>query len=235
MSHYKRILLKLSGEALMGDRHFGVDPSMVQRIAREIAEVKSRGVEIGIVIGGGNFFRGVSEVGRTMERINADSIGMLATIMNCLVLQDAFEKNGLDTRLLTSIEIKEVGEFFTKRSALHHLKKGRIVLFGGGTGHPYFSTDTGAALRALEIHADAILKGTKVDGVYSSDPLKEPNAVKFDRISYQEVLEKQLKVMDLTAVAMCMENNMRLHVFSILKEGNLLRIIEGERIGTIIT
>ncbi|HQL56369.1 MAG: UMP kinase [Myxococcota bacterium] len=232
---FKRVLLKLSGEALMGSRQFGIDPDTVLGIAQAIAEVSAMGVEIGLVIGGGNFFRGVSEAGKQFDRGTADSVGMLATVMNALIFQDALEKLDLKTRVMTAIPMHNMAEPFIRRRALRHLDKGRIVMFAAGTGHPYFSTDTGAALRALEIKADAILKGTKVDGVYTADPVSDPTAKRYDCISYQEVLEHGLRVMDQTAIALCSENKIPVMVFSIRDPRNLVKLIQGEKVATLVS
>jgi len=230
---YKRILLKLSGEALMGDsKRLGIDPQTVDQISQEIAEVAQLGVEIGIIIGGGNIFRGLSASARGMDRVTADYMGMLATVINALALQDYLERHGLETRVMTAIKMEELAEPFIRRRAITHLQRGKIVIFGAGTGNPYFTTDTAAALRAIEIEADAILKGTKVDGVYDQDPLLHPEAVKFDQLKYMEVVQRQLKVMDTTAVTLCMENNLPILVFNLKKKGNLKRVVLGEQIGT---
>jgi len=235
VTRYHRILLKLSGEALMASKSFGVHADTVENIAEEIAGLHEMGVELGIVTGGGNFFRGISEVGQRFDRSAADTVGMLATVMNCLVLQNGLERLGLDTRVLSALEMPKVAEPFIRRRAVRHLERGRIVLFAAGTGHPYFSTDTGAALRALEINAEAIIKATKVDGIYSSDPEKDPKAIKYDRVSYREVMEKNLQVMDQTAVALCRENGLPLHVLSIREPGRIAALLRGEAIGTIVS
>lgn len=232
---YRRVLLKLSGEALSGGRESGVDTATLDRLAGEVVQAVRAGVQVALVIGGGNYFRGLSSVGRTFERATADTVGMLATTMNALIFQDALERGGIEARVMSAIEMPRVAELFVRREAIRHLEKGRVVLCSGGTGHPYFSTDSGAALRALEIHADAILKGTKVEGVYSADPVKVPDATLFERIRYQEVLEGGLAVMDATAVALCMDNRMPLHVFSIRTPGNIMRVLRGERIGTVVS
>ncbi|MBM4396270.1 MAG: UMP kinase [Deltaproteobacteria bacterium] len=231
---YRRVLLKLSGEALMGPLRFGIHPETIDAFAAEIAEVRALGAEVAIVIGGGNFFRGVSTVGRQFERAAADTVGMLATVMNGLIFQDALERCGIESRLMTALQMPQVAEPFIRRRALKHLAKGRVVLFETGTGHPYFSTDTAAALRALEVHADALLKGTKVDGVFSADPVTNPDAVRYDRLGYQDVIEKGLRFMDATAVALCMENRIPLHVFNVRTRGNLVRLLRGEPIGTVV-
>ncbi|MBL6974275.1 MAG: UMP kinase [Deltaproteobacteria bacterium] len=232
---YRRILLKLSGEALMGSNAFGVHADTVEHLSKEVASVHALGVEIGIVLGGGNFFRGISEVGKRFDRSIADQVGMLATVMNCLVFQDGLEREGLDTRVLTALEMPKVAEPFIRRRAVRHLGRGRIVLFAAGTGHPYFSTDTGAALRALEINAEAIIKGTKVDGIYDSDPETNPDAVRYDRVTYQEVMEKNLRVMDQTAVALCRENGIPLHVLSIRQPDRIVDLLHGKSVGTLVT
>lgn len=219
----------------MGPESHGVHPDTVMRLAGEIAEARALGVEISLVVGGGNFFRGVSGTGRMFERSTADTVGMLATVMNGLILQDALERVGLQTRVLSATQMPQVCELFIRRRAIRHLEKGRLVLFVAGTGHPYFSTDTGAALRALEIGAEAILKGTKVDGVYTSDPVTNADAKRFERVTYQEVMEKGLRVLDQTAVALCRENRLPLHVFNIRVPGNIPAILKGEPIGTLVT
>ena len=218
---YKRILLKLSGESLMGQQGLGIDPDIVKNVALELKEVKELGLEIGIVIGGGNIFRGISASTRGMDRVSADYMGMLATIINAIALQDMLERNGVVTRTLTAIRMEQLAEPYIRRRALRHLEKGRIVIFAGGTGNPYFTTDTAAALRAIEIEADAVLKGTKVDGVYDSDPVLNPNAKKFDELTYLEVVQRRLKVMDSTAITLCMENKLPIYVFNITKQNTL--------------
>jgi len=232
---YKRILLKLSGEALAADKGFGVDNDKVAEIAAEIAEVKALGVEIGIVIGGGNFFRGVAEQAKNMDRVAADHMGMLATMINSLAMQDALEKKGLNVRVMSAIEMNQVAEPFIRRRAMHHLEKGLVVIFGCGTGNPYFSTDTAASLRAMEIRADVIMKATKVDGVYDSDPVKNPEAKRFESISYTEVLRQGLKVMDATAISLCRENNLPILVFNMNTSGNILRVCKGDKLGTVVS
>ncbi|GAB4543453.1 MAG: UMP kinase [Thermodesulfovibrionia bacterium] len=231
---FKRILLKLSGEALMGERGFGIDPKVVQFIANEIKGVRRRGVEIAIVIGGGNIFRGLEASAEGMERTAADYMGMLATVLNALALQNALELVGIPTRVLSAIEMRQLAEPYIRRRAVRHLEKGRVVIFAAGTGNPYFTTDTAAALRAVEIEADVILKATKVDGVYSSDPLKDPSARKFSEITYMDVLKKGLKVMDSTAISLCMENKLPIIVFSLKEKGNIRKILEGRSIGTCV-
>jgi uridylate kinase len=229
---FGRILLKLSGEALMGSQGFGVDPATAARIAAEVDETRALGVEIGIVVGGGNFIRGITASESGMDRVVADQMGMLATVINGLALQDALEKRGCHTRVITAIEIREIAEPFIRRRAIRHLEKGRVVVFAGGTGSPYFSTDTAAALRAIEIKADVILKATKVDGVYDADPQKVSDAKMFSRINYLDVLSRRLKVMDTTAISMCMDNSLPIIVFNLNIRGNLKRIILGEPIGS---
>ncbi len=231
---YKRILLKLSGEALMGDRSYGIDPGRLEVYASEIKTVVGKGVEVAIVIGGGNIFRGVAGASNGMDRVQGDHMGMLATIINGLALQSALENIGLDTRLQSAIKINEVAEPFIRRRAMRHLEKGRVVIFGGGTGNPYFTTDSAAVLRAIEIEADVILKGTRVDGIYSSDPEKDKSAIKFDTISFKDVLSRGLKVMDTTAFTLSQENELPIVVFDMNKQGNLLKIVSGEPIGTVV-
>lgn len=229
---YKRILLKLSGEALMGSQGLGIDPHVVDSISSEIAEVHALGIQIGIVIGGGNIFRGLSASARGMDRVSGDYMGMLATVINSLALQDYLERKGVYTRVQTAIKMEEVAEPFIRRRAIRHFEKGRVVIFAAGTGNPYFTTDTAAVLRAIEIQADAVLKGTKVDGVYDSDPKKNSNAVKFEQITYMDIVKKGLKVMDYTAVTLCMDNNLPLVVFDLTQKDNFKRIILGEKLGT---
>ena len=232
---YKRILLKLSGEALMGDKEFGVDTNVINTIAQEIKEVHNLGVEVAVVIGGGNIFRGVSASAKGMDRATADYVGMLATVINSLMLQDALEKNGVFTRVISAIEMKELAEPYIRRRAVRHLEKSRVIIFAAGTGSPYFTTDTAASLRAMEIHADVILKGTKVDGVYDSDPMKNPDAKRYNGLKFLDVLKDGLKVMDATAISLCMDNNLPIIVFSIKVPGNLVRIVSGEPIGTLVS
>jgi uridylate kinase len=232
---YKRALLKLSGEALMGEQQFGVDPAVATRIATDIGEIQSLGVETAIVIGGGNIFRGLAASARGMDRATADYMGMLATVINALALQDALEQLGVVTRVVTAIEMRAVAEPFIRRRAIRHLEKGRVVIFAAGTGSPYFTTDTAAALRAMEIRADVILKGTKVDGIYTADPMLDSNATKYTQISYLQVLEKQLKVMDATAISLCMDNKLPIVVFNLRKAGNIRRVVLGDPIGTTVT
>jgi uridylate kinase len=231
---YKRVLLKLSGESLLGVKGFGIDNTVLDFFAEEVKKVHDEGLQLGIVIGGGNIYRGLSATDQGIDRVTGDQMGMLATVINSLALQNSIEKKGIYTRLMTSIKMEEIAEPYIRRRALRHLEKGRVVIFGAGTGHPYFSTDTAASLRAVEIQADAIFKGTRVDGVYDSDPEKNPSAFKFDKITYLDILRKNLKVMDLTAVSLCQENNLPMVVFNMDKPGNLLRVVNGETIGTIV-
>ena len=232
---YKRILLKLSGEALMGDQTYGIDPAVATQIAKDIKEIQGMGVETAIVIGGGNIFRGVAASARGMDRATADYMGMLATVINALALQDALEQQDVVTRVVTAIEMRAVAEPFIRRRAIRHLAKGRVVVFGAGTGNPYFSTDTAAALRAMEIKAEVIMKGTKVDGIYDADPMVKADAVRYDTISYQQVLERGLKVMDSTAISLCMDNQLPIVVFNLRTPGNIKRAITGEPIGSLVT
>jgi uridylate kinase len=232
---YGRVLLKLSGEALMGDKAFGVDPPVATRIAQDVADIQSLGVETAIVIGGGNIFRGLAASARGMDRATADYMGMLATVINALALQDALEQIGVLTRVVTAIEMRAVAEPFIRRRAIRHLEKKRVVIFAAGTGNPYFTTDTAAALRAMEIKAEVILKGTKVDGVYTADPVLDPLATKYPTISYLQVLERQLKVMDATAVSLCMDNKLPIVVFNLREPGNIKRVVMGEAIGTTVS
>jgi len=232
---FKRVLLKLSGEALAAGQGFGVDETRIHEIASELADVHSLGVQIAIVVGGGNFFRGVAEQARDMDRVAADHMGMLATVINAIALQDALEKRGVFTRVMTAIEMNQVAEPFIRRRAIRHLEKGRIVIFAAGTGSPYFSTDTAASLRAMEIKADAILKATKVDGVYDADPVVVKDAKLFDRISYMDVLKLGLKVMDSTAISLCKDNNLPIVVFNLNRTGNIRRVVTGEKIGSLVT
>jgi uridylate kinase len=231
---YKRILLKLSGEALLGDKTFGIDRAVAEYFAREIKAVNTLGVEIAAVVGGGNIFRGVSDSALGMDRVSADQMGMLATVINALALQDALERRGVFTRVLSAIEMRQVAEPFIRRRAIRHMEKGRVVIFAGGTGNPYFSTDTAAALRAMEVKADIILKATKVDGIYDDDPLKNPKAKRFESLSYFDVLQKGLKVMDTTAISLCMDNRVPIIVYNLRQPGNLRRIVLGEKVGTIV-
>ena len=229
---YQRILLKISGEVLTGEGNYGIDPAVIQQIAQEIKEVKALGVEIAIVIGGGNIFRGVAASSEGMDRASADYMGMLATVMNGLALQEALEKIGVQTRVQTAIEMREIAEPYIRRRAMRHLEKGRVVIFAAGTGNPYFTTDTTASLRAMEIGAKVILKATKVDGVYDSDPLIHKRAKKFDELSYLDVLKKQLKVMDATAISLCMDHRIPIIVFNLRKKGNIKRVVLGDKVGT---
>jgi uridylate kinase len=230
---FRRILLKISGEALMGEQSFGIDVDIARAVAEEVRQVHDLGIQVAVVVGGGNIFRGLSKSAGDMDRSSADYIGMLATVMNAVVLQDALEKTGIQTRVLSAIHIPQLAEPFIRRRAIRHLEKGRIVIFAAGTGNPFFSTDSAAALRALEIKAEVILKATKVDGVYSADPMKDPTATRFDCITYQEVLEKQLKVMDASAISLCMDNNLPIVVFNMRKSGNIARVVQSDSgIGT---
>jgi uridylate kinase len=229
---YKRVLLKLSGEALMGKRSFGIDQEIVFLIASEVKEVVEMGVQLGVVVGGGNIFRGLEANASGMERTSADYMGMLATVINSLALQSALEKMNVITRVQTAIEMRQIAEPYIQRRAMRHLEKGRVVIFAGGTGNPYFTTDTAASLRAMEIKADVIIKATKVDGIYDKDPVNNKDAKKFDRISYTDVLSKDLKVMDATAISLCRDNHLRVVVFNLQKEGNIKRVICGQTIGT---
>ncbi|WP_298929434.1 UMP kinase [uncultured Allomuricauda sp.] len=231
---YKRILLKLSGEALMGEQQYGIDPQRLSEYAEDIKAVIAKGIEVAIVIGGGNIFRGLSGAGQGMDRVQGDHMGMLATVINGLALQSALELQGVETRLQSAIKINEVAEPFIRRRAIRHLEKGRVVIFGGGTGNPYFTTDSAAVLRAIEIKADVILKGTRVDGIYTSDPEKDKNATKFDSISFTDVLSKGLKVMDTTAFTLSQENELPIVVFDMNTRGNLMKIVSGENIGTVV-
>ncbi len=232
---YKRVLLKLSGESLMGTKGFGIDPKVLEFFSNEIKIALEHGAELGIVIGGGNIFRGVSGEGMGIGRVTGDQMGMLATMINSLALQNAIEHAGVYSRLMSAIHMQEIAEPYIRRRAIRHLEKRRVVIFGAGTGHPYFSTDTAASLRAVEIQADAILKGTRVDGVFDADPEKDPNAKKFDNISYIDVIQKNLRVMDMTAVSLCSENNLPMIVFNMNKPGNLLSVLKGENVGTSIS
>lgn len=229
---YKRILLKLSGESLMGKKGHGIDPEVLDFFSREIKKIKDLAVEVGIVIGGGNIYRGLNASDQGIDRVTGDQMGMLATLINSLALQNALENHGMYTRLMSAIKMEEIAEPYIRRRAIRHLEKGRIVIFGAGTGHPYFSTDTAASLRAVEIEADAILKGTRVDGVYNADPEKDPEAIQFESISYIDVLKKNLRVMDLTAISLCQENSLPIIVFNMDKDDNLLKLVLGENVGT---
>ena len=234
MPRYGRILLKLSGEVLAGDGSFGVDPERVKALATEVAEVAQSGVQIGLVVGGGNFFRGVAAAAQKMDRVTADHMGMLATVINALALQDALEKAGTPTRVMTAIQMHSVAEPYIRRRAIRHLEKGRIVIFAAGTSNPYFSTDTAATLRGLEIHAEVVAKATRVDGVYDKDPLKHADALRFAEIGYSDVLSRNLRVMDASAVSMCRDNHMPIVVFNLNVRGNIMRMAMGEPIGTLI-
>jgi uridylate kinase len=232
---YGRVLLKVSGELLLGGQSFGVDPEVTGQIAREVADVRSLGVQVALVIGGGNIFRGLAASARGMDRATADYMGMLATIINALAIQDALEQLDVNTRVVTAIEMRAIAEPFIRRRAVRHLEKNRVVVFAAGTGNPYFTTDTAAALRAMEIRADVILKGTKVDGVYTSDPIKDPSAKRIDSISYLQVLEQGLKVMDATAISLCMDNALPIVVFNLQQPGTLRRVILGEPVGSLVS
>lgn len=231
---YKRILLKLSGESLMGDSSFGIDPAMVNRYAREIKSVVDLGVEVAIVIGGGNIYRGMNESETGIERAHGDYMGMLATVINGMAIQAMLEKQGMYTRLLSAIKMEQVAEPYIRRRAIRHLEKHRVVIFGAGTGNPYFTTDTAGSLRAIEIEADVILKGTRVNGIYTADPEKDPTAVKYDNITFKECIDKNLKIMDMTAFTLCMENKLPIIVFDMNEEGNLKRLVCGEKVGTLV-
>jgi len=232
---FKRILLKLSGEALAGDKGFGVETSRIHQIAAEIGEVHQLGTEIAIVVGGGNFFRGVAEQARDMDRVSADHMGMLATVINSLALQDALEKQGVYTRVMSALEMNQVAEPFIRRRALRHLEKGRVVIFGGGTGNPYFSTDTAASLRAMEIKADVIMKATKVNGIYDADPKLVASATMIESITYLDVLKRGLRVMDATSISLCQENNLPIVIFNLNVPGNIKRVVMGERVGSLVS
>lgn len=231
---YKRVLLKLSGEALMGDQEFGISSDVINSYAKQIKEIVDLGVEVSIVIGGGNIFRGISGATQGVDRVTGDHMGMLATVINSLALQNAIEKLGVPTRVQTAIEMPKIAEPFIKRKAQRHLEKGRVVIFGAGTGNPYFTTDTAAALRAIEMNTEAVLKATKVDGIYDKDPVKYADAVKYNVVTYTEVLNKDLKVMDATAISLCRENKLPIVVFNSLEEGNIKKVIMGEKIGTVV-
>ncbi len=231
---YKRILLKLSGESLMGQRQYGIDNNQTLQYAHDIKRVKDQGVEIAIVVGGGNIFRGLSAEKSGMERAQADYMGMLATVINCMALQNALETIGVETRLQSAIKMEQICEPYIRRRAMRHLEMGRIVIFGAGTGNPYFTTDTAASLRAIEIKADVVLKGTRVDGIYTADPEKDPEATRYDEITFQEVYDKGLNVMDMTAITLCQENKLPIIVFDMNKEGNFMKIADGEHIGTLV-
>jgi uridylate kinase len=232
---YKRILLKLSGESLMGDKAFGLDPAMIAQYAKAIKEIHELGVEVAIVIGGGNIYRGMNEAETGIQRAQGDYMGMLATVINGMALQAGLEKEGMFTRLQSAIKMEQIAEPYIRRRAIRHLEKKRLVIFGAGTGNPYFTTDTAGSLRAIEIQADVILKGTRVDGIYTADPEKDPTATKFDRISFQDCISKNLKVMDMTAFTLCMENKLPIIVFDMNKPGNLKRVVMGEPVGTLVS
>src|SRR5918999_4524152 len=232
---YRRVLLKLSGEALRGEQGFGIAPAVTTQIAKEIAEIQTLGVQTAVVIGGGNLFRGLAASAKGMDRATADYMGLLATVINALALQDALEQQAVLTRVMTAIEMRAVAEPFIRRRAIRHLEKGRVVIFAAGTGNPYFTTDTAAALRAMEMKAEVILKGTKVDGIYTADPFQHPEATKFSTISYLQVLEKGLKVMDATAISLCMDNKLPIVVFNLRQAGNVRRVVMGEAIGTTVS
>jgi len=231
---YKRILLKLSGESLMGDKQYGIDNTQVLQYAQDIKGVYDAGVEIAVVVGGGNIFRGLSAEKSGMERAQADYMGMLATVINCMALQNALESIGVETRLQSAIKMEQICEPYIRRRAMHHLEVGKIVIFGAGTGNPYFTTDTAASLRAIEIKADVVLKGTRVDGIYTADPEKDPSATRYDEISFQEVYDKGLNVMDMTAITLCQENKLPIIVFDMNKPGNFMKIANGEHVGTLV-
>ncbi len=233
-SKYKRVLLKLSGESLMGKKDFGIDHNVVEFFAQEIKKVHNAGVELGIVIGGGNIYRGLSATDQGIDRVTGDQMGMLATMINSLALQNAIEHQGVYSRLMSAIHMEEIAEPYIRRRAIRHLEKGRVVIFGSGTGHPYFSTDTAASLRAVEIEAEVIIKGTRVDGVYNADPELDPKALKFDNISYLDILKNNLRVMDLTAISLCQENNLPIVVFNMDKPDNLLKLVMGNQVGTLV-
>jgi len=233
-SFYKRVLLKLSGEALAGEQKYGIDPQTITSIAAEIKAVVECGTQMALVIGGGNIFRGLAASSKGMDRASADYMGMLATMINSLAMQDALEKIGVDTRVQSAIEMREVAEPYIRRRAIRHLEKGRVIILGAGTGNPYFTTDTAASLRAMEIGAEVILKGTKVDGVYSADPMKDPTALKYHQLSYIDVLKKGLQVMDATATSLCMDNKLPIIIFDVTTSGNIMKVVLGEKIGTIV-
>ncbi len=235
MARFNRILLKLSGESLMGEKQYGIDEKRLAEYAAQIKEVHDMGVEIGIVIGGGNIFRGLSGASKGFDRVKGDQMGMLATVINSLALSSALTAIGVKTRVLTAIRMEPIGEFYTKWKAIEAMQNGEVAIFSAGTGNPYFTTDTGSSLRAIEIEADVMLKGTRVDGIYTADPEKDPTATKFDEITYDEIYNKGLKVMDLTATTMCKENGMKIYVFNMDKVGNLKKLMDGENIGTLVT
>ncbi len=231
---YKRILLKLSGESLMGDKNFGLDSAVLAQYSRDIKEITNLGVQVAIVIGGGNIYRGMNEAETGIERAQGDYMGMLATVINGMALQSALEKEGVYTRLQSAIKMEQIAEPYIRRRAMRHLEKGRVVIFGAGTGNPYFTTDTAGSLRAIEIKADVILKGTRVDGIYTADPEKDPTATKYDNITFKECFDQNLKVMDMTAFTLCMENNLPIIVFDMNKRGNLLSVVSGDKVGTLV-
>jgi uridylate kinase len=235
MSKYKRVLLKLSGEALAGENKSGIDADILERLGKEVANIHSMGVQVAVVVGGGNIHRGVAGATKGMDRATSDYMGMMATVINSLALQDCLERHGLFTRVMSAIDMKEVAEPYIRRRAVRHLEKNRIVIFAAGTGNPYFTTDTTAALRANEINAEVILKATKVDGVYDKDPMKHKDAVRFDKLSYIDVLNRGIKIMDSTAITLCMDNNLEIMVFDVFAEGNIKRVILGENVGTVVT
>ncbi|MDR3723591.1 MAG: UMP kinase [Terracidiphilus sp.] len=232
---YKRIILKLSGEALAGERGFGLDANKVAEIAGELAEIHALGVQVGVVVGGGNIFRGLSTQASEMDRVSADSMGMLATIINAIAVQDAMEKHDVQCRVMTAVQMNQLAEPYIRRRAVRHLEKGRVVIFAAGTGNPYFSTDTAASLRAMEVKADVLLKGTKVEGIYDADPILFKDAVKYEQISYMDILKQGLKVMDLTAVSLCKDNNLPMIVFNMNQPGNIKRVVLGEKVGSLVT
>lgn len=231
---YRRVLLKLSGEALMGEAGYGIDPKVVDELADQVKQIAEDGIELAVTVGGGNIFRGMAGSAEGMERSQADYIGMLATCMNALALQDAFERKGIPTRVMSAIEMRQICEPYIRRKAIRHLEKGRVIIFAAGTGNPYFTTDTTAALRACEINAECLLKATKVDGIYDKDPVKHPDAQRFEKLSYLEVLAKELHVMDTTATSLCMDNNLPILVFDMTVPGNIARVLKGENVGTIV-
>jgi len=232
---YKRILLKLSGESLMGNKNFGLDPLVISQYANDIKQLTEIGVEVAIVIGGGNIYRGMNEAETGIERAHGDYMGMLATVINGMALQAGLERTGVYTRLMSAIKMEQIAEPYIRRRAIRHLEKGRVVIFGAGTGNPYFTTDTAGSLRAIEINAEVILKGTRVDGIYTSDPEKDPKATKFSKLTFSECISKNLRVMDMTAFTLCMENNLPIVVFNMNKSGNLLQVVTGEKVGTLVT
>lgn len=231
---YQRILLKLSGEALMGDSDYGIEPAMIERVAKEVVELAEIGVQVAMVVGGGNIFRGAGLAEGGMDRVTGDQMGMLATVINALALQDAVERRGRQVRVMSALSIHQVCEDYIRRRAVRHLEKGRVVVFAAGTGNPYFTTDSAASLRGIEIKADVLLKATKVDGVYNADPVKTADAIRYDRVTFDEALEKKLGVMDATAIVMCRDNNLPLRIFNIYNPGNLVRVVKGEDIGTLV-